>query len=331
MKKIVSFIFIFSGLFLSTGSGYAQDVPMHTQSILQQEFINPAYHSFKDYLSVSAYNRAQWGSQFDYSPETYVVDAYYPLQPGTFGINLEVIREDIGLRKNTGLSVSFCHNVLLSANALLSFGYNVGFLQKSIDRDKILSYPDEDLSFLLTDDDLNTLYPTASVGVFFLTPKFYCGFSSMAAALRKKIDDSQYFPGFDLSAGGMFTLSPAVHLRPGLIVKYYREKEFTSGGGSSGNIPPVYDLSVNFLYRDKIWLGTSHRFNQAQTFSVDLNIGKNLRAGYTYELGIGKGLNQFDTHGFRLSYIIPSKVGEEAPEKGVLRQKLAHILYGGGL
>ena len=306
-------MFIATFLFVSSLSE-AQDVSMHTQGILQQEFLNPAYNSFKEYTSFSAYNRMQWDSKFDYSPESYVANLFVPINQTRLGINAGVIVEDVGLRNTTEFKLSLCNNIRVSSNGYLAFGYSVGFLQNSFDRDKIISYPDEDLSFLLNQTDLNTFYPTVSLGMLYLSRKWFAGISSMTTSLKKDMDNSQYLPGFDFSCGAMFRLSPWLKMRPGFIMKYYNEKVTKSENGIVNNnyrVPALYDFSTNFLIADRVWIGTSHRLNQAQTFSLDLLVGKNLKLGYTFEYGIGDGLNQFNSNGLRLSYLIRKSHGEE--------------------
>lgn len=315
IKKIVGVLIVCC--VICTSKAYAQDVSMHTQGIMQQEFLNPAYNSFKDYMSIAFYNRMQWGNKFEYSPETYVTNLFMPINKTRLGANLGVIVEDIGLRKTTEFKLSLCHNIQLTQHSFLAFGYSVGFLQNSFDRNKIINYPDEDISFLLTQTDLNSTYPTISLGMLFLTKKWFFGISSMATNIKSNVDDSQYFPGFDFSCAARFRLSSWLQMRPGIIVKYYNEKGIKSINGvvtDSYKIPVVYDFAANFLLVNKVWLGTSHRTNQAQTFSLDMKIGQNMKLGYTFELGIGDGLNQFNSHGMRLSYYLKHKKGEETKE-----------------
>ena len=290
---------------LTTWQLRAQDVSMHTQGIMQQEFLNPAYNSFKGYINLGIYNRAQWDTKFDYSPSSYVANLFLPISKTHLGTNVGMIVEDIGLRTTTELKLSLCHNLRVSKSGYLALGYSVGFLQNSFNREKIISYPDEDLSFLLDQADLNALYPSVSIGMLYLSRKWFVGISSMTTSIKKDMHDSQYLPGFDFSCGAMFNLSPNLKLRPGIIVKYYNEKITKSENGVVVNnyqVPTVYDFATNLLLFNKFWIGTSHRLKQAQTFSMDLVIAQNLKMGYTFELGIGEGLNQFNSHGIRLSY-----------------------------
>ena len=101
-------IVIIAGLLtlLGQGEAWSQGVTMHTQGITQQEFINPAYSSFKDQVTVSAFNRMQWKSEFKYSPETQAANLFVPISTTRLGVNLGVIREDIGLRQTAELKLS---------------------------------------------------------------------------------------------------------------------------------------------------------------------------------------------------------------------------------
>jgi len=160
---------------------------------------------------------------------------------------------------------------------------------------------------LLGQSDLNSVHATASIGLNLYTDIWHLGLSSMTASLGKDKDDSQYLPGFDFAVGAKFKLSPYMEFRPEFIMKYYNEKSYSANNGvifKSENMPKVYDLAANFILRDKVWLGTSHRFRQAQTFTLDMKVLSNMRVGYIFELGIGDGLNQFNSHGLRLAYEI---------------------------
>ena len=154
------------------------------------------------------------------------------------------------------------------------------------------------------------------------------------------MDDSQYLPGFDFSCGAMLRLSPNLKFRPGVIVKYYNEKVTKSEDGvviHNYRVPAIYDFAANLLVFNKFWVGTSHRLNQAQTFSVDLVIAQNLKMGYTFELGIGEGLNQFNSNGIRLSYSFRNRKDRQQKEgldiwpdyinQGDMPEEITQLIY----
>ena len=143
-KRLLTLCFLLCGIvmgevFLFHKNVLAQDVSMHTQGVMQQEFLNPAYNSFKSDISLSAYNRTQWNSKFENTPETYLVNLFVPIKTARLGVNLQTIVESIGLRTTTEFKASLCNNIQLSEGAFLSFGYSVGFLQNAFDQNKIVS------------------------------------------------------------------------------------------------------------------------------------------------------------------------------------------------
>ncbi|MBW8323796.1 MAG: PorP/SprF family type IX secretion system membrane protein [Prolixibacteraceae bacterium] len=309
-------IVILSGLLTLSGQreAWSQGATMHTQGITQQEFINPAYSSFKDQVTFSVYNRMQWKSEYKNSPETQAANLFVPISTSRLGVNLGLIREDIGLRQTAEFKLSLCHNLRLTQQGYIAFGYSVGFLQNKLNRDNIISYLDEDPTSLLASiSEYDSFNPTVSLGLFFLAPKWYMGISSMATNISRGMSSgSQYLPGFDFSGGGLLRLNYLLRFRPTVIVKYYNERGFKSENGviiKNYKIPPIYDIGANLLFADKVWCGTSYRINQCQTFSVDLLLGK-AKIGYTFELGLGDGLYQFNSQGIRLAYSLKHKSGK---------------------
>ena len=183
---------------------------------MEYEFVNPAYHSFKDYISVSAYNRIQWAGKIEYSPKTYASNMYIPFIPGRLGGSLNVMVEDLGLRRMTDVKLGFCHNILLFAGKHLSVGYSAGIIQDHYMMDRIRYYPDEDMSFLATD----YTYASVAVGFFYWSDRTYLSLSSIASHLKSNMVSSDYLPGLDFSAGHLFLLSPFVKMMPTFSFKY---------------------------------------------------------------------------------------------------------------
>ncbi|MDM8162254.1 type IX secretion system membrane protein PorP/SprF, partial [Labilibaculum sp. K2S] len=89
----------------------------------------------------------------------------------------------------------------------------------------------------------------------------------------------------------------------------------------------IADVSANFFINNSIWVGTSHRFKQAQTFSLDLKVQKNVSFGYTFEWGIGEGLNQYSSHGIRLALDLEAKKNNKGRFRGPFVMNRKPILY----
>lgn len=286
-------------------TGFAQDVLLQTQSTMKQEFINPAYSSLKSYTSVNLMNRYQWLNQLSGAPVTFAANVYVPVSEKGLGVSLMAINQSVGLRKKTSFSGSFSHNLRINRDDFLSLGYSVGLQNVSFDTKRLQAYPDINLDGI----DLSDLDVGVSIGMLFYDPSFFVGLSSNMLITKSKYSPGWMIQGFDLTAGYMYNISKSVFFRPDMVLKYYPAKQFMNEYGENSQSPatPVLDVGLNFLVSDRLWLGTSHCLGQAQTFSVDVIIREAFKFGYVYELGMGKGLNQFSSQGIRLVWSLISK------------------------
>ena len=72
----------------------------------------------------------------------------------------------------------------------------------------------------------------------------------------------------------MFDLSKSIKFKPSYLVK------------ATNGAPVSYDLTANFLFNEKFWLGGSYRVNESTgAFGgfMDFQVSRQLRVGYAYE------------------------------------------------
>jgi type IX secretion system PorP/SprF family membrane protein len=69
-----------------------------------------------------------------------------------------------------------------------------------------------------------------------------------------------------LSTGG------ELKFRPSFMLKY------------TENAPLQYDINLNLLISDIIWIGASYRSADAVTLLLEYQVNKKLRVGYSYDL-----------------------------------------------
>ena len=305
MKNRIKICFVIL-FFVQLGlQGFGQDEIMHTQGVMKQEFLNPAYNSFKDYTSINLMTRQQWYNQMDGTPKIYAANVYIPVSLSGLGVGLTVIKESIGLRDKISFSGSLSHNVRLGTSNYLAFGYGLGIQNISYDMNRLKAYPDFSTSGL----DLNSTNLNTQLGIFYYGPMYFAGLSSNILFSKNNYSSGSLLPGFDFSAGFVCKISDEVIFRPDMILKYYQVDVYNSESSEikKSTTDPILDLGVNFLLADKLWVGTSHRFGEAQTFSVDVFVRDAFKVGYTFELGLGKGSNQFNSHGIRLVWDIKTQ------------------------
>lgn len=275
-----------------------------SQSIVNQEFYNPAYNSFKSHASISLFNRWQW-TKVANSPRTYALNAYSPLLKSSLGIGTTLITESIGLRDITTMYASLSHNIKVGERSFLALGYSVGFESICYDKDEMITNVGVDISDI---GGLNSFSPALNMGLMYLSSNFFAGISTNMV-LRNTEVSSTVMPGFDFTTGMVFDLKNRILFKPALVVKYYKERRIGDDALFKEDkfARPLIDLSANFKIGDLFWLGTSHRFNQAQTFLFEMTILKKLKMGITYELGFGEGLNQYDSQSLRLAWDFSKK------------------------
>ncbi|MGE5428835.1 MAG: PorP/SprF family type IX secretion system membrane protein [Methylococcaceae bacterium] len=323
-KKLTLLFFLFH----LCVTGFAQDVLLQTQSTMKQEFINPAFSSLKSYTSINLMNRYQWLGQLSGAPVTYAAHVYIPMSETGLGVSFMAINQAVGLRKKTSFSGSFSHNLRINRANFLSLGYSVGLQNVSFDTKRLQAYPDINLDGI----NLSDLDVGVSIGMLFYDPTFFVGLSSNMLITKSMYSPGWMIQGFDLTAGYMYRISNSVFFRPDMVLKYYPAKQFLNEFGENSQSPaaPVLDLGVNFLVADRLWFGTSHCLGQAQTFSVDVIIKDAFKFGYIYEIGMGKGLNQFSSQGIRLvwSFISKSELKRfNRTERHNLSSKMCTYLY----
>ncbi len=305
MKNRYNIYILILFLFQLSLPGYGQDDIMHTQGIMKQEFMNPAYNSFKDYTSINLLTRQQWYNRMDGTPKIYAANVYLPVSLSGLGIGLTVIEESIGLREKVSFSGSLSHNIRVGASNYLAFGYGIGVQNISYDMNRLKTYTNLSIGGL----DLNSTNLNAQLGIFYYGPMYFAGLSSNLLFNKNNFDSGSLLPGFDFTSGFVYQISDDVIFRPDMVLKYYQADFYESGNGqiTKSTADPVFDLGLNFLLAGKLWVGTSHRFGQAQTFSADVFVRDAFKVGYTFELGIGKGMNQFNSHGVRLVWDIKTE------------------------
>ena len=273
MKLIKHYIVAFA-LFSCT-VGIAQQLPQFTQYMYNTISINPAYAGSREALSIVGLHRSQWVG-FKGGPITQTLSIHTPLRNDRIGLGLSFINDDLGPQNFSYLYGDFSYGIPVGVNSKLAFGLKAGLTGYSFDQD-FLNDPEisEDPFFRGTE---NRWTPNIGAGIYWSSNKWYIGLSAprIFNTDQNKKDGyealertSYYFTG-----GYVFDLSKSIKLKPAFLVK------------ATNGAPISYDLTANFLFNEKLWLGGSYRINQ-QTAAfggiVDFQISRQLRVGYAYE------------------------------------------------
>ncbi len=269
MKNLNNYLI---AIFFTVGATVtAQQLPQFTQYMYNTISVNPAYAGSRGTLNVTALHRNQWAG-LDGNPKTSTLSIHAPLRNDRIGLGLSYINDNLGFEQTNYVYGDFSYTVPVTAAAKLSFGLKAGFTNY------VLETPDANDMFF--NSSFNNWSPNFGAGVYISTNKWYAGISS-PRILNTDLNEGEFEAlernSYYAIGGLVFDLSENTKFKPTMIAK------FTNGA------PATYDLTANFLFSEKFWIGASYRFNDASNFGalIDYQVNKDFRIGYAYDIPTG--------------------------------------------
>ncbi|MBE9490181.1 MAG: type IX secretion system membrane protein PorP/SprF [Bacteroidetes bacterium] len=278
MKTFIKFNII-AFILLSCSSVQGQQLPQFTQYMYNTVSINPAYAGSRETLSIVALHRTQWVG-INGGPTTQTLSIHAPTRNEKVGIGMSFINDKLGYENFSYLYGDFSYTIQTSANTKLAFGLKGGLTHYFLD-EALLNDPSivNDPFF---NDVSNRWSPNIGAGVYWHSNKWYVSLS------MPRILNTDYNKGkqgtldytalervsYYLTGGYVFDISETTKFKPSFLVK------------ATNGAPLSYDLTANFLFNEKLWLGAAYRVNEsAGAFGglVDFQVSKQLRLGYAYE------------------------------------------------
>ena len=277
MKRIIILIVV---LILGFEYSNAQQLPQFTQYMYNTIAVNPAYAGSRDALSIVGLNRNQWAG-FDGGPQTTTLSIHSPLRNEKIGLGLSLINDKTGYESLTYIYTDFSYTIQANEDVDVSFGLKAGVTTYKLASELYNSaFTNNDQYF---NERLDRLNPNIGAGILFHADKWYAGLSIPKLINHDLNNDSDYKAletvHYYMIAGYVFDLSESVKFKPSTMVKY------TKGA------PVSTDLTANFLFNEKFWLGGSYRINGEQgAFGAlaDFQVTDQFRVGYTYEIPTGE-------------------------------------------
>ncbi|MCF6279222.1 MAG: type IX secretion system membrane protein PorP/SprF [Flavobacteriaceae bacterium] len=261
-------------------NSYAQQQPQFTQYMYNTIAVNPAYAGSREALSIIALNRNQWAG-FDGGPQTQTLSIHSPLRNEKVGLGLSLIKDKLGYEDFTSVYADFSYTIKTSEKTKLSFGLKGGATYYKID-DELYNLDNPD-PYFDENNKFNRWNMNIGAGALLHSSKWYFGLSmpriinhdNNSSEIYKSLDRVHYF----LIAGYVFDLSETLKFKPSIINKYVK------------GAPLSTDVTANFLFNEKFWLGASYRINNDQRdlgFFADFQVSKQFRVGYAYEIPTGE-------------------------------------------
>jgi len=277
MKRIIIILVIFIA---GINSSIAQQLPQFTQYMYNTIAVNPAYAGSRGVMSIVALGRNQWVG-FNGGPETETLSINSPLRNERIGLGLSLINDKAGYENFTYVYGDFSYTINLNESVKLAFGIKAGATYYKL-ADELYNGVEigQDPYF---DERLDRWNPNIGAGLLFHTDKWYAGLS-MPRFINHDVNNQTDYAALEqvhyyLIGGYVFDLGQDVKFKPSVLGKY------TQGA------PISTDLTANFLFYEKLWLGASYRANGKQAAFgalVDFQVTEQFRIGYTYEVPTGE-------------------------------------------
>lgn len=254
----------------------AQQEPLYTQYMFNTVSVNPAYTGTRNALNALLLARQQWVG-IDGAPETYTFSLHTPINKYKMGIGLSVVSDKIGPVSNNYFNVNYAYRVNITEKTILSMGIKAGIYNFYAGlKDVFLGTGDADPSFYGNIEQ--KIQPNAGAGLYLYNDKFYAGFS-MPKLIENKLSDFKY-NGTTLSelkrhyflmGGYVFDAGTEWKIKPSFITKVVEGAK------------PSTDITLQGLYKETYWLGSTYRFGDAVAFLAGVQVNRQLMIGYSYD------------------------------------------------
>ena len=275
------FLLVLGAWGLGLGACFAQQDALYSQYMYNQFSLNPAYAGSRDAVSAVLVYRNQWLG-FDGAPVSKTFSIHSPMKGKRVALGLNFINEQIGPSDNMGAFGTYAYH-LPAAGGKLSMALRGGVYRYQIDVEK-LKYKD------ITDNKYTNLptgkfIPGFDFGLYYYTNTFYSGVAVNHLTGKKfGYADTTYLQTrlnrhFIAVAGKAFLINDNLVLKPSTMVRY------TEGA------PVNLDLNINILLNKMFWVGASYRTSNDIILIAEFNITHYLRAGYSYDMSLGKVKN----------------------------------------
>ncbi len=250
----------------------AQQLPQFTQYMYNTIAINPAYAGSRETLTVIGLHRSQWAG-FPGGPTTQTLSVHAPLNEN-IGLGFSLINDELGFENFVYMYGDFSYTIKLNEISKLAFGLKAGFTAFSVDNELLTSNTDDQLIGKIE----NRWTPNVGAGIMWLWERGYLGLSAPRLINNDFSPNSSYKAlervSYYFTGGYVFNIDLTTKFKPTFMIKA------TNGAAVST------DLSANFLFNERLWLGAGYRFNNtagALGFMVDFQVLRDWRIGYTFE------------------------------------------------
>ena len=276
-NKIASFVLGIIAIVVFSSQLEAQQDSQYTQYMYNTQTVNPAYVGTGGVFGVTALYRNQWVG-LEGAPETLNFSLSTPLGVSErLGIGLSFIQDKAGPASESTIVADVSYTIPVGERTSLSFGLKGGVNLLNVDYSVLNIFNPNDALQQFNID--NRMSAVAGVGLFLHDfDKWYVGLSVPNFLETTYYDDTSVSNASEKAnlyaiAGYVFNLNETTKFKPAVLGK------FVAGA------PVGLDLSVNFLFNEKVTLGAAYRLDAAVSALAGFQVSDTLFIGYSYDYG----------------------------------------------
>jgi type IX secretion system PorP/SprF family membrane protein len=294
MRKIL-YILISIGL-LSNLNVIGQQDPMLSQYMFNGLFLNPAYAGSHEYSTATTLYRGQWVG-FKGAPHTGILSYDAPLAKNTMGLGGIISFDHIGVSNKMDISANYSYHIKIGKKSKLALGMRAQLSYYWTNFEDLIYWDANDPTY---QNNINTFMPNFGVGAYFYMPRFYAGFSvptvlsynpaeNLSSNLASTMRQERHYL---LTAGYAIPLSKKFDLKPSFLMKL------------NANAPVEFDINLNLLYNNLIWVGASYRTMDGIVAMIEVQATKFMRIGYAFDYPVQTAMRnyQYGSHEIMLAF-----------------------------
>src|SRR6478736_4049068 len=263
-------ILIIAILEVAAFHSYAQQGPHYPQFMYNNLVINPAYAGAEEAFSLTMVSRNQW-SGVENAPSTQSFSAHTLVKKKHVGLGLTIIRDQLGVQKNTNVLTNYAYHIKLKEGSYLSMGIQEGIANLKADYAS-LQGPTYDPKLV----NFNQTTIRFGAGIYYRSPRLQVGLSAPELLSPSAyVNDTTTITFKKKTVMGysryQFMLSETLDIEPALMVKYFP------------NLPLSFDVNLNFIYKKVLTVGASYRKSESVDFIFKFQLTPQFQFGYAYD------------------------------------------------
>ena len=286
-KALLSILLVFCFTCL-----FAQQQAETSMYLFNGLYNNPAYAGSRDALNATVMYRDQW-LKIPGAPQTASVAVNSPLPNDKLALGILYTNDKIGVTKTNSFNADFAYRIKVGKkkDINLSFGISAGFQNYVANFNGVATTDLNDPSF--EGNYQKRWLPNVGAGFYAYNKRFFVGVSApymlanrlngSASAFATSTNIARQYQNLIINGGYVFEIGKKVRFVPSLLLKYIPKYA-----------PVTLDFNAMFIFIDKVWLGASYRLNDSYNFTLAVNLTKQIKIGYCYDLTVSP-LNKFTT------------------------------------